>query len=190
LGTREAPDHAREGHEVQGIPVGSGERVADELRAGGELVAEGERDRQVGVEMDEVPRLVAQTAPHGGGDRDADQQHESGRRRDHAGELLDQPARLLEHAGPVGDRVAGGDQRGVGDEQPQHRVPGPAMPRRGARPARQHQQLDQCEVRAEQARQTPEAGQRVVVQPAAAHPERHHRRGVGRPQERAHASGS
>ena len=60
--------------------------LPDEVRAGGELVAERQRDREVGVEVHEVPRLVAQPAAddRDRADDDADQQHEPGGRREHA----------------------------------------------------------------------------------------------------------
>src|ERR1700694_3806915 len=52
-------------------PVPYEERVAGEVDPGRDLVAEGEHDGQVRVEVDEVPRLVGQLAP-GDGDRDPD----------------------------------------------------------------------------------------------------------------------
>jgi hypothetical protein len=46
-------------------------------------MAERQRDAEVGVEVDEVPRLVAQPPPHGDhrGDDHADQDHEARRSR-------------------------------------------------------------------------------------------------------------
>ena len=91
----EADERAERG-DVERGPVGAGGGIADEVGAGRELVAERERDAEVGVEVDEVPRLVAQPPPHGDHRRDdhADQHHEPGGRGDHAGVAAPQPADL------------------------------------------------------------------------------------------------
>ena len=64
-GDRQAdPEHhdRRQRGAVERVPVGARAGLADELRARRELVAEGQRDPQVRVEVDEVPGLVASAA--------------------------------------------------------------------------------------------------------------------------------
>ena len=115
---------AAERDEVQRVPVGAGAGTTDELRAGGELVAERERDAEVGVQVHEVPRLVAQPAPHGDGrgHHHADQEVEPRDRRDHAWIAGDQPRDLVRQRDAVADRVAGDDQHDVREQQRERRL--------------------------------------------------------------------
>ena len=194
-----------ERRDVQALPVGAGGRVADELAPGGDLVAEGERDRQVRVEVDEVPRLVAQPPPHDHerAHHHRDQDHEPGDRRDDAGIAAQQPPDLLRQRDAVAERVAGRDRRGVHDQQRQRDLPVPAVPDRQAveadgpvehRDAGEQQHLDEHEVGAEQAAQPPQAGQRArrvldLAEPAGAPPQAHDDRAVGEREQRRRPAG-
>ena len=63
------PDQAARDDQVQRRPCDAGSAVA-EGGAGCELVAESERDREVDVEVDEVPRLVLESPACGSGGND------------------------------------------------------------------------------------------------------------------------
>lgn len=53
-----------QGSQVERGSVGRGAGIGNELIAGGYLMEPGEHDPGVGHEVDQVPRLVAQTTPH------------------------------------------------------------------------------------------------------------------------------
>ena len=55
----------RGGDDVERDPVADRDRVVDEVGADEDLVEEAERDREVGVEVEPVPRLVRQAAARG-----------------------------------------------------------------------------------------------------------------------------
>ena len=94
-------------------------RRADELLAGPELVRQGQADPEVGVEVQQVPRLVAQ--PPAGG-LDAGEHHQEQAHRAAGGE---QHARVVDDQVPQGRRgprhapggVPPGDQDDVGEHQ-------------------------------------------------------------------------
>src|SRR3954454_7061796 len=73
------PDERREHDGVKSGPVRPSRGIADEVLASRELMAEGEGDRQVAVEVDEVPALIAQAEASNRGRRDPDgQEHDEG----------------------------------------------------------------------------------------------------------------
>ena len=198
-------DDGRQRAEVERLPVGARGRVAHELAPGRDLVAEGERDREVRVEVDEVPRLVAQPPPHDHerADDDRDEDDQPGERGDDAGIAAQQPPDLGRQRHAVADRVAGRDRRGVDDQQRQRDLPVPAVPDRQAvepdgpvehRDARQQQHLDEHEVGAEQAAQAAEPGQRArrvldLADAARAPPQAHDDRAVGQREQRRRPAG-
>ena len=57
-------DERRHGRGVQRPPVRTRERLVQELVTGGELVAEAERDRDVGADVQGVPHAVGEPPAH------------------------------------------------------------------------------------------------------------------------------
>ncbi len=187
----ESEDHdgghraAVEAHPVELPVVGGGELLADP-----ELVRQGEADAEVGVEVDQVPRLVPQLAP-GRPDRqadDRDQQHGPGGRQQHAGVVRDEVPGLVEQARVDLLGVPQDDQRDVHHHQPERGetdqpVPagqhilavGPLDPRD---PGHQQHLQDQ-QVRRDQAGQPPDrdgdaTGGAHFLDAAVGEPQRHH----------------
>jgi hypothetical protein len=128
-------------------------------------MAERQRDRHVGPEVQRVPRAVADPPTHEHErrrHRDGEQP-ERDRRQQDAGVARQQVAELAEEPDVVGERVAGGDEHRVRDDQRQAGRAVAPVPRRDAieadrvedRKARQQQQLDQRQERAEQAGHAP-----------------------------------
>ena len=136
-------------------------------------------------------------------DDDAEQQHQPGDRGDHAGVLLDQPGHLVGQRAIVGERVAGGDQDGMAEQQHHARDPVAAVPDGQAveadepvehRQAREQQQLDEHEVGAEQAAEPRELGEHpgdalAVARAGGAPPQRHDEPRVRRHQQGEEAAG-
>ena len=134
---------------------------------------------------------------------DDDEQREAGGRRDHARIAGDQPLHLRGQRDPVADRVAGGDQRGVAQQQRQAELAVDAVPPHQPvepdeavqhRQPREQQQLDEHEVGAEQPGDPPEAREQArgvvdVAQPARRHPQCDDRRRVGQREERQPPAG-
>ena len=96
----------------------------------GELVAERERDREVGVEVQVVPRLVAQPLARRAcrHDTDAEEQGVRDGRHQYVGVADQQGAGLADDGGVRGDGVAPDDEESVRAGQrdrvaPAHRVP-------------------------------------------------------------------
>ena len=152
-----------------------------------------------------MPGLVAQPPPDRdrGRDDDGDQQRQAGDRGDHARIAGDQPLDLGRQRDPVADRVAGGDQRGVGEQQRERdaavdavddREPLEAGDPLEQRDAREQQQLDEHEVGAEQPGDAAGGGQRArevvdVVGPARREPQADHRARVGQREQRQPPAG-
>ena len=118
-----AGEQARRRHHVQAGPVQAGARGAHEVAAGGELVAVGEGDGHIGVEVREVPRLIAQpaaqTTRRGCGHRD--EQREPGHRGDDARVSVHQSSDLGREPEAVAERVAHRREQCVRAQQPQAR---------------------------------------------------------------------
>ncbi len=124
------PDDRRGHRGVERRPGDPGGPVVDEVGAGRELVAERQRDREVGVEVQVVPGLVAHPAAGGPGrdDADPDQQQPGDRRHEHVRVAQQQRRGLADHVGVRGDRVPPDDQQAVRRDQADrvaaaHRVP-------------------------------------------------------------------
>ena len=124
------PQH-QDGHgQVHRRPPEPRGQVVDERRADGELVAEGQRDGQVGVQVQVVPGLVANPPPRRAhrDDAYAEQQESGHRRHQHVRVLGEQRGRLAGQAGVRLDRVAPQDEQAVCDDHADdvpaaHRVP-------------------------------------------------------------------
>ena len=164
------PQHQDEHREVHRGPPEPRGQVADEGRAVGELMAERQRDRQVGVQVQEVPRLVAHPAAGGAhrDDPDAEQKEPGHGGHQHVGVLGEQRRALAHHVGVRGGRVAPHDEQAVRDHQaddvpPAHGVPagqfvGAQAPLQWRQPRHQRDQ-DHYAVSAEQAEDFARAGQ-------------------------------
>ncbi len=175
--------HGPERRDVEPDPVAARERVADEVAPRRDLVGEGQRDGQVGVEVHEVPRLVAQPPPHDDhrADRHADQQDEPRDGGDDARVGADHAPQLVEDPEPVGQRVPRGDHRGVREQQRQARRAAPAVPAGQAvephqpvehRQAGDEQDLHERERRAHQSAQAAQTGERARRVRELGHPAR------------------
>ena len=96
-GTRDPADDERARGWRRRAPSSTPARAASptNVGAGLDLVAEGERDRQVCVQVHELPRLVAQPPPDGDDRRDhhGDEERQPGDRGEHARVAGDQPRR-------------------------------------------------------------------------------------------------
>ena len=101
----------------------------DEIVADVELVEEPERDRQIGVEVDAVPRLVGETAASGldRADRDDYEDATADERHQHVRIGRDERPELDHDVAPVAQGVADGDEQSVGKEEPRAREAEPAM---------------------------------------------------------------
>ena len=123
-------DERAERDGVQRPPVGAGDGLALELPAGGELMAEGQRDRQVGRDVQRVPHPVGEPAPdgHDRADDDDHQQAEPDGGQQDARVAREQVVGLPGQRDAVVERVAGGDEHGVGQEQREARDAVDPMP--------------------------------------------------------------
>ena len=124
------PQHRRRDREVHRRPPEPGGQVVGERRADGELVAEGQGDGQVGVQVQVVPRLVAHPPPCRAhrDEADAEQQEPGHGGHQHVRVLGEQRGRLAGQAGVRLDRVAPQDEQAVRHHQAHdvpaaHRVP-------------------------------------------------------------------
>ena len=140
---RAVPQQQGRDHDVEHRPGPPGGRVVDEVRAGGELVREGERDGQVGVQVHVVPGLVAHAAPGGpgGGRSDRHQQREGDGRHHHVGVAHQQLVALVDDAGVCRHRVTPDDQQRVRDREADDVAPAVRVPAGepvGADPALDH----------------------------------------------------
>ena len=167
------PDDQRRGRDVQQFPGEPGGRVLDEGGAVGELVAERQRDRQVGVEVQVVPGLVAEPTPQRPqrGEPHPEQQEVADGRHQHVGVGGEQRRRLADHVRVRGQRVAPDDEQHVpADDPAQHPAEGavPAGQPVGADPAldrrqpRHQQHRDHHPVPGQQAEALPDGGQRTA----------------------------
>ena len=121
-------DHQDQHARAHRDPEGAGERIEGEVGAQEDLVREGEGERCVDQQVDEVPRLVGEVPSDEAEGQEGDQQHPDGPHGGHRHELL--------LASELGDRVAetsaarvgdgGGDD--VGHEQQGRRLAQPAVP--------------------------------------------------------------
>ncbi len=173
---------------VRGPPERGRRGGGGEVGAGPQLVRQGQAGAEVGVEVQQVPGLVAQPAPgrahrrHG----DHEQRDGSGGRQEHARVGRDQVPRLTKDAGAVGRRVAEGDEHDVGGQQGDRSEPDEPVPAGqlvlavaafDPRDARHQQDLQQQEVGGQQPGEPAGRGEEVraeVLQAAAGHPERDH----------------
>ena len=107
-------DERRQRQRVQRPPVRARDRLAQELVTGGQLVAEAERDRDVGAHVDGVPHPVGEPPAdrHHRGDHDRHEQGEGDRRQQDPRVAGQQIARLARDGDVVGQGVAGGGQHG------------------------------------------------------------------------------
>ena len=105
-------------------PERPGEGMTHEGRPVGQLMGEGQRHGQIGVQVDGPPGLVAQPAPDRpeGHDARRDQQPQRYGGPQHVGIGGQQGPELVQDAGAVGPGVAGRDEQGVEGEQ--HDRPG------------------------------------------------------------------
>ena len=96
-------DDARRGHRPQRPPVRGRHGGGEEVRAGPQLMGQGEPDAEVGVQVQQVPRLVPQPAPRGAhrGDRQHGEQHRAGQGDQHPRVGDDQLPELVEHVPAV-----------------------------------------------------------------------------------------
>ena len=138
--------------------------MVQERDAGHHLVGEGEREGQVGVEVDDPPVLVGLALTHDAVRRDSD--HHEEREGDHRGEdvgvVHDEDAKLLQRPDAVNLGVAQGyenDVQGDQDDRPAANATVPAdqlvladrtLEPRDARDEKDHHQH---QVRAQEARQ-------------------------------------
>ncbi len=146
-------------------------RSLDELRAGGELVAERQRDREVGVEVQVIPGLVAQPAAGGPGrdGADPDQQQAGDGRHQHVRVAQQERRGLADHVGVRGDRVPPDDQQAVRDDEADRVAAAHGVP------ARQPVGADAALQRRDAGHQRDEHDDRVAGQQAGDPP------GVGQP---------
>ena len=123
-------EHDAGGQQPESYPVGASQRVSQERRAGGELMAERHGRRQVGVEVDRPPGLVAQVLAHVAirghpGQHDQAEAHD---RAQHAGEVRHQRGHLVRQPGAHALCIAEGDEQAVGHEEADHPRSQAAMP--------------------------------------------------------------
>ena len=103
-------EHERGGRHVQRDPVADRDRVVDEVGADEQLVEEPEGDREIGVQVEAVPRLVRQPAPGGPdrADRHQREQAAADQRHQHVRVGRDQRQELADDVAAVAERVADG----------------------------------------------------------------------------------
>lgn len=146
---------------VKRAPVPHERGVAGEVDAGGQLVAECEHHRQIGVEMDEVPGFVGELASCDGDRqrRDSDEESERDDRRQQALVARDEVSQLAGNVLAVSKLVTKRLKHGVTDEQANREIAIPlvehchALQAEGVLQERQpshEQELPQDEVGAEQ----------------------------------------
>jgi hypothetical protein len=123
-------EHERERRDPQRGPPGARQRVADERRAGVDLVRERQEQRQVRVEVDRPPGLVGELRPREpvGGHAGGDQRDAPDGRREHARVRPQQLAELVQQAVARRVGIADGDERPVRDQQVQRPWTEPAVP--------------------------------------------------------------
>ena len=123
-------DHDAGGQQPQADPVGARQGVAQERRAGGELVRKGDGRAEVGVQVDRPPCLGAQMLAHVAIRGDAGQydQAQADDRAEHPREVGDEHGELVREAGLHALRVAQRDEERVGGEQADHPRSETAMP--------------------------------------------------------------
>ena len=131
-------DHAQRPHPEDG-PGRPRDGMADERRSGGDLVGEGQREPEVGVEVHRPPRLIrhAATRPAVGRHAGGGEQEEADRGRENAGEGGDEQPQLAQRARPRLLRIAPRHERAVGRDEQQRPRGEAAMPPHelgGARP--------------------------------------------------------
>ena len=164
-----------------------------------------ERDARVGEQMNGVPPFVRQPSPHDHDRRgdDCEQQRGADRRCDHAGvdPAAEHRRELLRERELVEQRVAPDAEHDVGEHEVDARVAVPAVPDAQTieagqplqhRQPRQQDDLEEREIRRQQARDAGDARQDVAARAcgeiAAVHPEPDDRDRVSdqhRPDERA-----
>ena len=157
-GRPDPPREQRAEHgDVERDPPHTRDAVAAEVGADRELMRERERDREVRVQVDRVPRLPRELAARRARGRHAhcDQEPETDDRHEHVGIVRDEVARLRDERHVAALRVPERREHGVPDQQPHRREAVPAVPHRQAietdaplepRDARHQQQLEQHRV--------------------------------------------
>ena len=192
---RGAPDAEEEDADqregVERPPVQSRPAMPDEVRAGPQLVRQRERDAEVRVQVQQVPRLVAELAS-GDADRGGDDEpdHErAGGRDEHPGERQDHRPCLPEHRLTRGARVADHDGHEVGEQEVERAEAHQAVPlgepvlaerALGPRDSGHAQHLQEHEVAREQPAEPAERAHRGRAErqerldPAPGDPERNH----------------
>ncbi len=156
-------DHQHHDRDVEPDPVSLGDRVGDEVGAHRELVHKGQRDRQVGVEVDAVPGLVREALTRGLDRQEAHDHHQPERdgRREHPRVGEEQGVDLVGNRDAGLRRKADRGEDPMADEQPQRAEADPLVPTReiaGAeqlvqpRAARHEDYPDEREVGTEQRR--------------------------------------
>jgi hypothetical protein len=136
-------------------------------------VEPGERDRRVGTEVQGVPRVVPQTAPHDhhGADDDGDEEAGADRRGDHPRVARQQPRHLVRDRDPIERRIAQGDEDDVRQHKQQSGAAvSPVPDRQAIEPhealepgdSRQEQDLDQSKIRTEEPRDPADAREEVA----------------------------
>ncbi len=188
-------EQARRDRQVRAAPGHARDPVVGELGADRELMGEGEQHRQVGVQMQVVPGLVRQPAPHGARREPAhpDQQRQGNRGHEHVRFVEHHARGLARHPDVRCHGVPGHDQHRVrhqhgnqvatecpvGGGDPVAADP----PLEPGDPAHEHD-LDEQQVAAEQPADPTGRGQRLsrAVERSggcAAPPQPHHRHGSG-----------
>ncbi len=190
----ERDDQEGRGH-IERHPVSDCPGVTREIGARRQLMSEGQRDGQVGVEVDEVPGLMGDAPPCGShrGHRD---QHEESRRdvgHQHVRVGGEEDPGLGGEGAPVGHRVAGrgeddvaADEADGGESEPAVPAADPIDPEEVVQPraARHQHHLDQRAVGAQQGGELPRPGEhrrRVgqIGELPVADPHPHDEEGVG-----------
>lgn len=121
--------HGSGGQRPQSPPVHTHPGVRGEVRPRPEHVRDREADAEVGVQVQQVPGLVAQTPPRAADARDDDenQQERAGGGEQHAGVVPREIPRLGEERHPRLLRVAHDEEDDVREHQPERPEPGDAV---------------------------------------------------------------
>ena len=117
---------------VQRHPVGERHGIVDEVGSGRQLVGEAEHDREVDEKVDEMPALVGESParrPHRE-DRDEDEEGRADVGHQHVGVGGQEGPGLSGEGAAIGERVAGGGEDDVSDDQVDGGEAQPAVPAR------------------------------------------------------------
>lgn len=125
-------EHEADDGDIECHPVAFRDRIAAQVRPNHQLVPEAERDRQIQIQMDEVPRLVRQpaTCSADGEGGSHDQERGTGRGHEHVRILTDKTCQLGRQGDTITSCVPRSGEQDVTEDQPCACETEPAVPAR------------------------------------------------------------